>query len=186
MRRSSPKMLPTGSPSPFKPGLMRWSFCVFTIVKDRAMLTPDFKEFAELLNSNKVEYLIVGGYALAAYGHPRYTGDLDFWVGSAPDNADRVLEALDQFGFGSLGIKKEDLVEPNQVLQLGFPPARIDLLTSIDGVAFGDCYTRRMLVEVDGMQLAFIALNDFKINKRAVGRHQDFADLESLDIPVKP
>ena len=104
------------------------------------MLTPDFKEFAVLLNSNKVEYLVVGGYALAAYGHPRYTGDLDFWIGTAADNADRVLAALTQFGFGSLGIKREDLTEPGQVIQMGFPPARIDLLTSIDGVSFTPCF----------------------------------------------
>ncbi len=145
------------------------------------MLTPDFKEFAELLNSNGVEYLVVGGYALAAYGHPRYTGDLDFWIGTATDNADRVLTALSQFGFGSLGIKREDLTRPEQVIQMGFPPARIDLLTSIDGVSFVECYERRTILEVDGLQLGFIALDDFKTNKRTVGRHKDLADLEALD-----
>jgi hypothetical protein len=88
------------------------------------MLTSDFKEFAALLNSNKVEYLVVGGYALAAYGHPRYTGDLDFWVGVDPDNADRLLTALGRFGFGALGIRKEDFTSPNQVIQLGYPPGR--------------------------------------------------------------
>ena len=144
------------------------------------MLTSDFKEFAALLNSNQVEYLIVGGYALAAYGHPRYTGDLDFWVGTNPDNADRLLAALGQFGFGALGIRKEDFISPNQVIQLGYPPGRIDLLTSIDGVDFADCYTRRMVVEIDGIALRFIALEDFKANKKSVGRYQDLADLETL------
>ena len=144
------------------------------------MLTPDFREFAALLNSNAVEYLVVGGYALAAYGHPRYTGDLDFWVGTDGDNADRILVVLTEFGFGSLGIKKEDLTSSNQVIQMGFPPARIDLLTSIDGVIFAECYERRMTVEVDGLPLGFIALEDFKINKMAVGRHKDLADLEAL------
>ncbi len=144
------------------------------------MLTPDFKEFAALLNSNKVEYLVVGGYALAAYGHPRYTGDLEFWIGTAADNADRVLAALSQFGFGSLGIRRKDLKEPGQVIQMGFPPARIDLLTSIDGVSFVPCYLRRLVVDVDGLQLGFIALEDFKINKKAVGRHRDLAVLEML------
>ena len=81
---------------------MRGRLCGNTTAKDKLMLTPDFKEFAALLNSNKVEYLVVDGYALAAYGHPRYTGDLDFWIGTAADNADRVLAALTQFGFGSL------------------------------------------------------------------------------------
>lgn len=147
------------------------------------MLTSDFKEFAELLNSNGVEYLVVGGYALAAYGHPRYTGDLDFWIGSDGANADRVLAALSQFGFGGLGITKEDLTAPNRVVQLGYPPRRIDLLTSIDGVDFADCYPRRMTVPVDGVALNFISLADFKTNKKAVGRHRDLADLEALDQP---
>jgi hypothetical protein len=144
------------------------------------MLTSDFKEFAELLNSSGVEYLVVGGYALAAYGHPRYTGDLDFWIGSNEGNADRVLAALSQFGFGGLGITKEDLAKPDQVIQLGYPPGRIDLLTSIDGVSFADCYPRRMTVMVDGVALDFISLEDFKINKKAVGRHRDLADLDAL------
>ncbi len=147
------------------------------------MLTPDFKEFAELLNSNQVEYLVVGGYALAAYGHPRYTGDLDFWVGCCPENAQRILTALDQFGFGALGIVQQDLSTPNQVIQLGYPPRRIDLLTSIDGVDFKTCHARRTVVSIDGVDLCFIALEDFKTNKRAAGRLKDLADLESLDKP---
>src|SRR5947209_5120332 len=120
---------------------MRWRLCAVSRGKD--MLTSDFREFAELLNSNEVEYLVVGGYALAAYGHPRYTGDLDFWIGSEAANADRVLAALAQFGFGDLGVTKEDLTTPNRVIQLGYPPGRIDLLTSIDGVQFAECYARR-------------------------------------------
>ena len=145
------------------------------------MLTSDFKEFAALLNSNRVEYLVVGGYALAAHGHPRYTGDLDFWIGTSPGNADRVLAALKEFGFGSLGISKADLTTPNQVIQMGYAPARIDLLTTIDGVDFVNCYQRRLTVIVDGVELGFISLDDFKINKRAVGRHKDLADLEALE-----
>ncbi len=145
------------------------------------MLTSDFKEFAELLNSNAVEYLVVGGYALAAYGQPRYTGDLDFWVGTDPANADRVLTALEQFGFGALGISRQDLTAPNRVIQLGYPPRRIDLLSSIDGVDFAQSFGRRMTVPIDGISLHFISLEDFKTNKRAVGRHQDLADLEALE-----
>ena len=144
------------------------------------MLSKDFKEFAGLLNSNSVEYLIVGGYALAAYGRPRYTGDLDFWIGTEPENAVRVLRALDQFGFGSLGITLGDLTTPEQVIQLGFPPRRIDLLTSIDGVEFAPGFQKRMEVTMDGLILHFIALDDFKTNKRASGRLQDRADLQSL------
>jgi hypothetical protein len=144
------------------------------------MLSSDFKEFAGLLNASGAEYLIVGGYALAAYGHPRYTGDLDFWVGADTANARRVLQALAAFGFGSLDISLEDLTTPERIVQLGFPPKRIDLLTSIDGVEFGDCYRRRLTVEFDGLPLNFISLEDFKVNKRSTGRLKDLADLESL------
>lgn len=144
------------------------------------MLSKDFKEFAELLNAQGAEYLIVGGYALAAHGHPRYTGDLDFWIGCEPGNARRVLEALIRFGFGSLGISEKDLTTPQQVIQLGFPPRRIDLLTTIDGVEFAECFERRLVVKADGITLNFISLEDFKANKRASGRLQDRADLESL------
>lgn len=145
------------------------------------MLNEDFKEFVALLNSNRVEYLIVGGYALAAYGHPRYTGDLDFWVGTDVANARRVLNALDEFGFGALGIGLDDLTTPNRVIQMGFPPRRIDLLTSIDGVDFPPSFARRIEVEVDGQSLNFISLDDFKTNKRTTGRHKDLADLDALD-----
>jgi hypothetical protein len=147
------------------------------------MLSKDFKEFAELLNASGAEYLIVGGYALAAHGHPRYTGDLDFWIGCDPANARRVLEALERFGFGGLGITEADLTTPQQVIQLGYPPRRIDLLTSIDGVEFDACRARRMEAIVDGLMLHFISLDDFKANKRATGRLQDRADLESLGEP---
>lgn len=144
------------------------------------MLNDDFKEFAGLLHSNRVEYLVVGGYALAAYGHPRYTGDLDFWVGIDAVNAARVLSALNDFGFGSLGIGLDDLTMPNRVIQMGFPPRRIDLLTSIDGVEFVSCYARRMVVPLDGLSLNFLSIEDFKTNKRCMGRHKDLADLEAL------
>ncbi len=144
------------------------------------MLNQDFKEFAELLNSNRVDYLIVGGYALAAYGHPRFTGDLDFWVGTDAANAQRLLNALEQFGFGGLQLSLDDFTRPNRVVQLGYPPCRIDLLTSIDGVEFASCHSRRLEIAVDGLNLAFIGLDDFRTNKRAVGRHKDLADIDLL------
>ena len=145
------------------------------------MLNEDFKEFVALLNSNQVEYLIVGGYALAAFGHPRYTGDLDFWIGTETVNAKHVLATLDQFGFGALGIGLEDLTTPNRVIQMGFPPRRIDLLTSIDGVQFAPAFARRITVNVDDQRLNFISLDDFKTNKRSTGRNKDLADLDALN-----
>ena len=168
-----------GFPSLWRRGWLRWSCCASKC--GGRMLNEDFKEFAALLNSNRVEYLIVGGYALAAYGHPRYTGDLDFWVGTDPANARQVLAVLDQFGFGALGIGLPDLTTPNRVIQMGFPPRRIDLLTSIDGVEFSPSFARRLVAVVGGQSLSFLALEDFKTNKRATGRHKDLADLDALD-----
>ena len=146
------------------------------------MLNRDFKEFAELLNAQGVEYLVVGGYALAAHGHPRYTGDIDFWVRPSADNLERLLAALEQFGFGSLGLRAVDF-SGDSVVQLGQPPRRIDLLSAIDGVEFEACFGRREQVDLAGLRLNVIGLEDFKTNKRASGRLKDLADLESLDPP---
>ena len=144
------------------------------------MLNKDFKEFVELLNSTGVEYLLVGGYALAAHGHPRYTGDIDIWVNPTPPNVSRLLEALRRFGFGSLGLTAADFMQPQAVIQLGYPPARIDLLTAIDGVEFDECYRRRVSMRVDDVDLCVIHLVDFRANKLAAGRAKDLADLEEL------
>jgi Nucleotidyl transferase of unknown function (DUF2204) len=144
------------------------------------MLNNDFKEFAELLNARGVDYLVVGGYALAAHGHPRYTGDIDFWVRPSADNIHRLLMVLHDFGFASLGLTAADFL-PDVVIQLGHPPRRIDLLTHIDGVEFEACYAQRERVELNGHMLNIIGLADFKTNKRATGRLKDQADLESLD-----
>lgn len=145
------------------------------------MLNRDFKEFVDLLAANAVEYLVVGGYALAVHGRPRYTGDLDLWVGTDPANIERLLAALTAFGFGSLGLKAADFQAPDAVIQLGYPPGRIDLLTGIDGVVFAPCYQRRQLVSVAGTELPIIHRDDFRTNKRAAGRPRDLADLASLD-----
>ena len=147
------------------------------------MLSRDFKEFAELLNANGVEYLVVGGYALAAHGQPRYTGDLDLWLRVTPHNIERVLAALDAFGFGSVGLSAPDFMQPDAVIQLGYPPGRINLLASTDGVEFDACYARRLDVLVAGVSLPIIGLDDFKTNKRASGRTKDRADLEALGEP---
>ena len=144
------------------------------------MLNKDFKEFAGLFRSRQVDFLIVGGYALAAYGHPRFTGDLDFWIGTDEANARKVLTVLNDFGMGSLGISLADLTKPGQVIQLGYPPGRIDLLTSIDGVDFGTCYANRLTMMMDGVSLDFIGIEDFKKNKVATGRYKDLADLQTL------
>lgn len=140
----------------------------------------DFREFIESLNANRVEYVIVGGYALAFYGVPRYTGDIDFLVRVSAENAIRLEQALKTFGFGSVGVGANDFLQPNQVVQLGFPPFRIDIVTSISGVEFEEIWNRRVAADVDGVPVHFIDRDSFIKNKRATGRKKDQADLEAL------
>ncbi len=144
-------------------------------------LNRDFKEFIASLNANGVRYLIVGGYAVAFHGHPRYTKDLDVWIEISPENAARVLQSLEAFGFGAIGLKPNDFEQADQVVQLGRPPQRIDLLTSADGVSFAECHAARIEAEIDGVKACFINLDHLKRNKRASGRHQDLADIENLE-----
>jgi predicted nucleotidyltransferase len=143
-------------------------------------LNQDFKEFIQSLNDNGVRYLIVGGYAVALHGHPRYTKDIDVWLWLNEQNAAQMMKALEQFGFGSIGLKAEDFIEPDQIIQLGYPPARIDMLTTLPGVDFEECYPSRVEVEIEGLKMNFIDLESLKKNKRASGRAQDLADLENL------
>lgn len=143
-------------------------------------LDPNFNEFVELLLDNEVRFLVVGGYAVAAHGHPRYTGDLDIWILTSAENAERLLGALYAFGFGSVGLALSDFTQRDQVVQLGYPPFRIDLLTSLDGVRFEECYDRRVDVILGGLTVPFIGLDDLKHNKEASGRPQDLADLDAL------
>lgn len=145
------------------------------------MWSQDFKEFIASLNEHGVEYLVVGGYAVGLHGYPRYTGDLDVWVRASDENATRLLAALDHFGFSGAGIVREDFTSADRVIQLGRPPFRIDLMTSIDGVHFDDCYRNRVAIEYEGVQTMFIGLADLKTNKRASGRPKDRIDLDELD-----
>lgn len=144
-------------------------------------LSPDFVEFIECLDRLEVRYLIVGGYAVAAHGHPRATKDLDVWVLIDQVNAERLVLALDEFGLGSVGLTAADFMEPDVVIQLGYPPLRIDLLTSVSGVSFEDCWTNRVMVDVGGVETGFISLPDLIVNKRAAGRPQDLVDADVLD-----
>lgn len=145
------------------------------------MLNPDFREFIESLNDNGVRYLVVGGYAVAFHGHPRYTKDFDVWIEMSEANAARMVAALEQFGFGSLGLTAADFLVPDQIIQLGYPPNRIDILTTLPGVEFSECYPSRIVVDIDGLPVNFIDLENLKRTKRASGRLQDLADLEYLE-----
>jgi len=124
--------------------------------------------------------LVIGGYAVAVHGYPRYTRDIDIWIEMTPDNAANMVKALEQFGFGSLGLQISDFLTPDQIIQLGYPPNRIDLITTPPGIEFKSCYASRVEVEIDGVMVSFIDLDNLKKSKKASGRLQDLADLENL------
>ena len=143
-------------------------------------LDKDFNEFVALFVANDVRFLIVGGYALAAHGLPRATGDLDAWVWINPENALKVLSSLEEFGFTGLGITTDDFTRADSIVQLGYPPYRIDILTSIDGIEFNAAWENRLMVNLDGIEVPFISRTDLILNKRLVGRPQDIADVKRL------
>ncbi|WP_133271891.1 nucleotidyltransferase [Hymenobacter radiodurans] len=143
-------------------------------------LTEEYKEFVESLNANRVEYLIVGAYAVARYGYVRATGDIDVWVNPTLENAQRVVNTLQQFGLGGLGYVPNDFIEPETIVQLGVAPLRIDLLTSVDGVEFNSCYDQREIKVLDGVPINFISLSDLRQNKASTGRLKDQLDLQNL------
>jgi len=145
------------------------------------MLSKDFKEFIELLNEQRVKYLVVGGYAVAIHGHPRYTKDLDVWIELSSENAHKIVEVLEQFGFSAMELNPADFLEKDQIIQLGYPPNRINILTSLTDLTFEDCYESRVQVVIQGIRIDFIDLENLKKNKRAIGRFQDLADAENLE-----
>jgi len=144
------------------------------------VLNQDFREFVQSLADNHVRYLVIGGYAVAIHGYPRYTKDIDIWIEMSPSNAANMVKALEQFGFGSLGLQAADFLVPGQMVQLGYPPNRIDLITTPPGVDFQTCYPSRVEVIIDNVTVNFIDLENLKRNKRATGRLQDLAGLENL------
>lgn len=140
----------------------------------------DFKELLELFNGHKVEYIIVGAYALAYHGAPRFTGDIDIFVKPSLDNAQRILSALSDFGFGSLNLTIDDFQNPDSVVQLGVPPVRIDIITSITGVTWKEADKGKLEGVYGDIQVHFLGREQYIANKRAIGRKKDLADLESL------
>ncbi|MGD9873454.1 MAG: hypothetical protein AB7T27_04205 [Kiritimatiellia bacterium] len=141
---------------------------------------PDFKELLVLFNEHKVDYLIVGGYALAFHGAPRYTGDIDLLVRPEPANAQRVLDALDAFGFKFPNLTAEDFMKPASVVQLGVPPVRIDIITGITGVTWADAAASKVPGTYGDVPVFYIGSDQYIINKRASGRKKDLADVEAL------
>jgi len=145
-------------------------------------LTPDFQDLLTIFNSHKIEYLLVGGYAVISYGHVRATKDFDVWVLGTEDNAARVTEAIREFGFDVPGLATDTFTSGvrTKVIQMGVAPNRIEILTAIDGVSFVDCYPRRVTVDWDGLEVPVISRDDLLANKAASGRPQDLADIDAL------
>jgi hypothetical protein len=150
-------------------------------VYEAMILEKDFEDFVKLLNKYNVAYMVVGGYALALHGKPRHTGDLDIWIDVSEDNAAKLVLVLHEFGMGSIGLEKEDFLKPGFMSQIGYPPLRIDILNSIDGVSFSEAILGMQIIHLDDdLFLNYIGLDDFLTNKQASGRKQDLADIREI------
>ncbi len=145
----------------------------------------DFEDFIKLLNSHKVKYLIVGAYAVIFHSIPRNTGDIDFFIESSEINSKKILEVLNEFGFGDLEFKKEDFLNPDFVIQLGYSPNRIDIITGISGVSFSEAYKNKVKGKIGTEKVYFISLQDLLKNKESAGRAKDIADAELLKKFIK-
>ena len=144
-------------------------------------LPKDFSEFLKLLNSKQVEYLVVGGWAVGFYGYPRATGDLDIWVSRKEENALKLVEALKEFGFDLPNLSTDLFTSENQITRLGLPPMRIEILTTISGVTFDECFSNRKTFSMPEVAAHIIDLEDLKKNKLAAKRYKDLDDFENLN-----
>ena len=143
-------------------------------------LPEDFREFLRLLNAFEVEYLLIGGYAVGFYGYPRTTADMDIWVNLTPDNAKKLADVFVQFGMTSPEVNADLFLNRGNIVRMGIPPMRIEVLDDIDGVSFQDCYEGRIVTQIDDVSVDMISLKDLRKNKKASGRYKDLDDLENL------
>jgi len=143
-------------------------------------LPQDFKEFLKLLKEHDVRYLLIGGYAVGFHGYPRATADMDIWVAIHPENANKIVTVLKEFGFDLPELSPQLFLQKNQIVRMGVPPVKLEISTSISGVEFDACYEKRIVAELDGVEVNLIGLNDLKVNKKASGRSKDITDLENL------
>ena len=146
------------------------------------MLNEDYRDMLLALCDEKVKFLLVGAYALAAHGYPRATMDIDIWVMPSPQNADAVLRALRRFGAPLHNLTEEDLLKDGTVFQIGVSPRRIDIITSVDGLRFEDAFKHAVIVNIDGTDVRVLAIGDLIRNKKATGRTKDLADAEALEL----
>jgi aminoglycoside-2''-adenylyltransferase len=143
-------------------------------------LPPDFKEFLRLLRAHEVEYLLIGGYAVAYHGYPRATQDLDIWIAINSANAARMTAVLREFGFDTANLSADLFLQDNKIIRMGIPPMRIEVMTTISGVSFAECYAAKVTGMMDSEPVSIISLHHLKLNKHASGRHKDLDDLEHL------
>ena len=143
-------------------------------------LPLDFKEFLKLLNEKGVRYLLIGGYAVGYHGYPRATGDMDVWIAIHPENAQKMVAVLKDFGFDNTELTPELFLQKNKIIRMGHPPMRLEISTGISGVEFEECYNSRVVDMLDGVEVNIIDLPHLKANKKAAGRLKDLADLENL------
>jgi len=144
------------------------------------VLPPDFKEFLKLLNDKNIQYLLIGGYAVGYHGYPRATNDMDIWIAINPPTAKKMVIVLKEFGFNTPQLSEELFLKEKSVVRMGIAPIRIEILTTISGVDFEECFKQRIVDEIDGVKINIIGLKHLKINKKASGRHKDLDDYENL------
>jgi predicted nucleotidyltransferase len=144
------------------------------------VMNKDLREFVGLLKEKGVKYLVIGGYAVAYHGYPRYTKDIDIWVWLNEENAHKVIETIKAFGMASMNILVEDLLNKNSVVQLGMPPNRIDILTDLETLDFETCYAQKEVMNLDGLEISFIDFDSLIQSKLAAGRPQDKVDAKKL------
>lgn len=150
------------------------------------MLNEDYRDILQALSDEKVKFILVGAYALAAHGYPRATMDIDIWVMPSPDNAEAVLRALRSFGAPLQNLTQKDLEEDGTVFQIGVAPRRIDIITTVTGLKFEQTYYNAVLVNIEGIDVHIPSIADLIINKRATGRTKDLADAEALELLKTP
>ena len=149
-------------------------------MKESINLEKDFLDFISLCNQYNVKYLVIGGYAVGIHGYPRLTKDLDISVQISEDNAEKVVQVINDFGLGSLRLKKDDFLKANFVTQLGYEPVRIDILNDLDAVSFEDAWKNKKVVTMFDVPINFIGLDELIIIKEKAGRKQDIADIDKL------
>jgi len=143
-------------------------------------LPQDFRDFLKLLKLHDVRYLLIGGYAVIYHGFPRATGDMDIWVDVSSENASKLVDVLKNFGFEVPALSPKLFLEKGKVIRMGLPPVRIEILTSISGVSFDECFNSRIIQKIDDVEINIINLELLRKNKQASGRHKDLNDLENL------